>query len=77
MSCKSSLFLLILEISACFFLPPRYFFSIRPVFRENIRIFATHFSAMILRKISILNYKNIEQADLEAEYQAWVEEKNS
>ena len=66
MSCKSSLFLLIKEISDCFFLLSCCFFSLWGDFWQNICIFVAHFScAMILKRLSILNYKNIEQADLE------------
>ena len=42
------------------------FFALILHFRDNIRIFVRHFVAtMILKKLSILNYKNIEQADLD------------
>ena len=42
------------------------FFALILHFRDNIRIFVRHIVAtMILKKLSILNYKNIEQADLD------------
>ena len=44
MSCKSSLFPQIKEISASFFMLLRCFFSFPPFFRENIRTFVLHFS---------------------------------
>ena len=66
MKCKSSLFLLIDEISAAFFLLTDCFSLFSSFFQENIRIFAIHsYFVMILKRLSILNYKNIEQADLE------------
>ena len=44
MSCKSSLFPLIKEISVCFFMASCCFFSFQLFFQEIIRNFVLHFS---------------------------------